>query len=98
VCLVTPTYVATRSVTKRHVTWALRDKCKEFQNSPGREYCCRHWCNAVKLFRSLPGFFPLKIIRFPLSVLMNAVLSTWWWMQQVVFFAEVCYGLLDTRL
>jgi hypothetical protein len=31
VCPVTPTFAATRCVTKRHVTWAVRDKCKEFQ-------------------------------------------------------------------
>jgi len=31
VCLVTPTFAATQSVTKRHITWVVRDKCKEFQ-------------------------------------------------------------------
>ena len=57
VCLVTPTFAATHTVTERHVAWAVRHKCKKYQSSHGGEDCRRLVCNTFKLFGSVPVFF-----------------------------------------
>lgn len=58
VYLVTPTFAATRAVTKRLITWAVRDKCKEYETHLAGKTAVVLGVKQVKLFRSLPLFFP----------------------------------------